>query len=74
MSEPRVFVIYTSDQQRHAVEAPTLRTALRNFGGSPAAIVGAFDLTCLPLPNEERPFLAVFLANPHFKKPPLDEG
>ena len=68
----RAFIIFTSDGARTRVEAPTLRTALRNSGSieSKSAIVAAIEEGCLPVqPREERPFLAVLLTNPAFNKP-----
>lgn len=72
MSKPRDFVIFTADGERHAVSAPTLRTALRNSGliESKSAIVAAIEAGCLPVqPAEARPFCAVMLTNPHFARP-----
>jgi hypothetical protein len=63
----REWVVFTEDKGRHVVSAPSLRTALRNFDKSKARIVAAIEMGCLPVqPAEDRPFIAVLLANPHF--------
>lgn len=67
----RTFILYTADGRLDSIEAPSLRTALRNFGGPPESIVAAVDATCLPKPGKEkRPFVAVFLKNHAFTPPP----
>jgi len=64
----RDWVVFTEDQERHTISAPSLRTALRNFDESKSRVVAAIEMGCLPLkPAEHRPFIAVFLQNPHFE-------
>lgn len=66
----RAFVIFTSDGQRTRVEAPTLRTALRNFDERKSPLVACVEVGCLPVaPAEDRPFFLVALSNPRFIAP-----
>lgn len=70
----RTFIIYTADAGAHSVEAPSLRTALRNFKTKDASegrrVVAAVEAGCLPVARAEgRPFLAVMLKNPNFVAP-----
>lgn len=71
------FIIYTADGHTHSVQAPSLRTALRNFqpkdAGVGSRVIAAVESGCLPAPAaEDRPFFAVFLKNPRFTPP--EEG
>ncbi len=69
------FVVYTADGGIHPVEAPSLRTALRNFKTSEATarVVACIESGCVPIPTgDERPFLAVMLRNPNYVAPEDD--
>ena len=71
--ESKTFILYTADARTHVIEAPSIRTALRNFGGPPEAILAAVNATCVPKPAKgDRPFFAVLLANAAFAPPPLE--
>ena len=63
------YCIITNDGAREFVDAPSLRTAVRNFEAdkSKPPIVAAIESGCLPAqPAADRPFVAVFLRNPAF--------
>lgn len=66
----RDYCIFTADGNRHVVNAPSLRTAVRRFDESQGAVVAAGEAGCLPAaPVEDRPFVAVFLKSMAFIAP-----
>jgi len=65
----REWVIFT-EKERHVIAAPSLRTALRNFGESKGRVIAAIEACCLPVrKTDDQPFMAVFLENPHYRPP-----
>ncbi|MDR3401833.1 MAG: hypothetical protein P4L99_04970 [Chthoniobacter sp.] len=71
------YVIYFQSGTMQTVEAPSLRTALRNAEKEHPKddIVAGIEADCLPLrQSDEVPFLAVFLKNPHYTPPEIPEA
>jgi hypothetical protein len=75
MATEQPYCIFTANGVRHAVTAPSLRTAIRRFDKKgQGGIVAACEAACMPPPATDAvPFLAVFLQCPDFK-PPEDLG
>ena len=66
----RTFIVFTTDQRSFNLEAPSLRTAVRNCGVKEEEILGVFDEICLPkFTAADLPFFAVLMHNPRYVAP-----
>lgn len=70
MKGPKEYSIFTDQGTGHSVVAASLIVAVREFDQEQhGRIVAACDKSCMPSPQADRPFVAVFLSSPHFASP-----